>query len=229
MFACVLAASMAQAQAPAAPQGGQKIPLNEGLRRAYNTIKMNLTEAAQKFGEADYSYRPSPDIRVYGGAAGARRQLAVQRVRGGARREEPASGDQPRTNEDVESRHHSGARRLVCVLRSGVRESHRSERGRARAPGDERGRARRRALEPHRAQQRGIRHPDGLPPHQGHRPALNGARDAGTRCGRCRRPRRASAVRQMVPGSGLRQVPRSESSAEPERHSIAAPYATSHL
>jgi hypothetical protein len=27
---------------------------------------MNLTESAQKFGEADYSYRPSPEIRVYG-------------------------------------------------------------------------------------------------------------------------------------------------------------------
>jgi hypothetical protein len=28
---------------------------------------MNLTEAAQKLGDADYSYRPSPEIRVYGG------------------------------------------------------------------------------------------------------------------------------------------------------------------
>ena len=69
MSACVLTASMAQAQAPApaAQQGGQKIPLSEGLRRSYNTIKMNLTETAQKLGEADYSYRPSPDIRVFGG------------------------------------------------------------------------------------------------------------------------------------------------------------------
>jgi hypothetical protein len=67
MFACALTASIAEAQAPPAPQEGQKIPLSEGLRRAYNTIKMNLTEAAEKLGEADYSYRPSPDIRVYGG------------------------------------------------------------------------------------------------------------------------------------------------------------------
>jgi hypothetical protein len=64
MFACVLTAATAQAQAPA--QGGQKIPLSEGLRRSYNTMKMNLTETAQKFGEADYQYRPSPDIRVFG-------------------------------------------------------------------------------------------------------------------------------------------------------------------
>ena len=65
MSACVLTASMAQAQAPApAAEGGQKIPLSEGLRRSYNTVKMNLTESAQKLGEADYSYRPSPDIRT---------------------------------------------------------------------------------------------------------------------------------------------------------------------
>lgn len=77
MFAFGLTASAAhtQAQAPAAPQGGQggqagqggqTVPLSLGLQRSYNTIKMNLTETAQKFGEADYSYRPSPEIRVFG-------------------------------------------------------------------------------------------------------------------------------------------------------------------
>ena len=69
MFACVLMTSTAQAQtpAPAAPGAGQKIPLSEGLRRSYNTLKMNLTETAQKFDEATYSYTPSPDIRGFGG------------------------------------------------------------------------------------------------------------------------------------------------------------------
>jgi hypothetical protein len=68
MFACVLMASTAQAQAPAPPaaQGGQKIPFSEGLRRSYATLKMNLTETAQKFDEATYSYTPSKDIRVFG-------------------------------------------------------------------------------------------------------------------------------------------------------------------
>jgi hypothetical protein len=65
VFASVLVASPVLAQAPAAQ--GQKIPLSEGLRRSYATLKMNLTEAAGKFGDADYSYRPSPDIRVFGG------------------------------------------------------------------------------------------------------------------------------------------------------------------
>lgn len=64
MFACVLTASTTWAQAPA--QAGQKVQLSEGLRRSYNTIKMNLTEAAQKFDEATYGYTPSPDIRGFG-------------------------------------------------------------------------------------------------------------------------------------------------------------------
>lgn len=67
VFACALVPIAALAQAPAAAQGGQQIPLSEGLRRSYNTLKMNLTETAQKLPDADYSYRPSPDIRPFGG------------------------------------------------------------------------------------------------------------------------------------------------------------------
>jgi len=63
VVAFVLMASVVRAQAPA---GGQKVQLSEGLRRSYNAIKMNLTEAAEKVSEADYSYRPSPEIRPYG-------------------------------------------------------------------------------------------------------------------------------------------------------------------
>ena len=66
MFACAVTAAPALAQAPPAAQGGQKIPLSEGLRRSYNTLKMNLTEAAQKFDDANYGYTPSPDIRGFG-------------------------------------------------------------------------------------------------------------------------------------------------------------------
>jgi hypothetical protein len=66
MFACAVTAAPALAQAPPAAQGGQKIPLSEGLRRSYATLKLNLTEAAQKFDEASYAYTPSPDIRGYG-------------------------------------------------------------------------------------------------------------------------------------------------------------------
>jgi hypothetical protein len=50
MFACMLTASTARAQAPAG--GGQKVPLSEGLRRSYNTLKMNLTETCFRRPEA---------------------------------------------------------------------------------------------------------------------------------------------------------------------------------
>jgi hypothetical protein len=66
-FVLTLMASVANAQAPAAPAAGQKIDLATGLQRAYAGIKLNLTEAAEKLGEADYTHRPSPQIRPYGG------------------------------------------------------------------------------------------------------------------------------------------------------------------
>ena len=62
----VSTASVASAQAPAGG-AGQKVTLALGLQRAYAAIKTNLTEAAEKLSEADYGYRPSPDIRPYGG------------------------------------------------------------------------------------------------------------------------------------------------------------------
>lgn len=63
--AFVLTASVASAQAPAG--GGQKVNLATGLQRAYANIKLNLTEAAEKLPEADYTYTPSKDIRPFGG------------------------------------------------------------------------------------------------------------------------------------------------------------------
>jgi hypothetical protein len=69
VFAAVLfTVSVVSAQAPAAPAGGgQKINLATGLQRAYATIKLNLTEAAEKLGEADYTYTPAKEIRPFGG------------------------------------------------------------------------------------------------------------------------------------------------------------------
>jgi hypothetical protein len=66
-FALVLTASLASAQTPPA---GQKISLAQGLQRSYATVKQNLTEAADKLSDADYTWRPSPDIRPYGGQFG---------------------------------------------------------------------------------------------------------------------------------------------------------------
>lgn len=62
-----LSVSAAGAQAPA---GGQRIGLAASLQRSYNGIKLNLTEAANKLSDAEYSFRPSPEIRIYGGQFG---------------------------------------------------------------------------------------------------------------------------------------------------------------
>ena len=63
----IIATTLASAQAPA---GGQKIGLALQMQRQYATVKQNLTEAADKFADADYAYRPSPDIRPYGSEFG---------------------------------------------------------------------------------------------------------------------------------------------------------------
>jgi uncharacterized damage-inducible protein DinB len=63
----LLVASTGSAQAPA---GGQKISLAQGLQRSYNGIKTNLNEAAAKMPDADFGYRPSAEIRTYGGQLG---------------------------------------------------------------------------------------------------------------------------------------------------------------
>src|SRR3954463_11974878 len=66
VFAFVfITASAASAQAPAAG-AGQTIGLAPGLQRSYAGVKANLTEAAGKLADADYTYRPSPEIRPYG-------------------------------------------------------------------------------------------------------------------------------------------------------------------
>ena len=55
-----ITATAASAQAPAAG-GGQTIGLAAGLQRSYAGVKANLTEAAAKLADADYTYRPSPE------------------------------------------------------------------------------------------------------------------------------------------------------------------------
>jgi hypothetical protein len=63
----LITASAALAQQPPAAAGGQTIGLAAGLQRSYAGVKANLMEAAEKLADADYTYRPSPDIRPYGG------------------------------------------------------------------------------------------------------------------------------------------------------------------
>ncbi len=61
----MLFAASAAAQAPAA---GQKLGLAASMQRAYTTLKENLTQAAEKMPEANYTFKPAsdPDLRTYG-------------------------------------------------------------------------------------------------------------------------------------------------------------------
>lgn len=59
----LLAATPAFAQMGGPPQ---KITLATGLQRAYDGVKRNLTEMAEKMPEADYGYKPHADSRIFG-------------------------------------------------------------------------------------------------------------------------------------------------------------------
>lgn len=60
--AFLLAAGVAGAQGPAP----QKVSLAAGLQRSYDNVKRNLTEMAAKMPEADYGFKPTPEVRSFG-------------------------------------------------------------------------------------------------------------------------------------------------------------------
>jgi|SRR5579883_798384 len=45
-------------------------PLSSEMKASYNGIKNNLIKMAEKMPEENYSYKPSPDIRTFGGLMG---------------------------------------------------------------------------------------------------------------------------------------------------------------
>jgi uncharacterized damage-inducible protein DinB len=59
----VAAPALAFAQAAAAPQ---TFTLSGNMVRGYQNIERNLTEAAEKMPEADYAFKPTPEIRPFG-------------------------------------------------------------------------------------------------------------------------------------------------------------------
>lgn len=59
----LLSATPVLAQMGGAPQ---KISLAQGLTRAYDGVKRNITEMSEKMAEADYGYKPHPDSRTFG-------------------------------------------------------------------------------------------------------------------------------------------------------------------
>lgn len=64
--AAVMATAQAQAQQPAAPAAPQTFTLSGNMVRGYQNLQRNLTEAAEKMPEANYSFKPTPDVRPFG-------------------------------------------------------------------------------------------------------------------------------------------------------------------
>jgi uncharacterized damage-inducible protein DinB len=68
---CTVAAAPALAQAPSSPQAPKEPPpplsLSDGLKQAWATIKRNVRESADKVSDADYAFKPTPDVRSFGG------------------------------------------------------------------------------------------------------------------------------------------------------------------
>ena len=62
---CLVFAALAL---PAAAQDAPPPPLGagRGVNQMYTTVKTYLTESASKMAEADFAFRPSPDVRTYG-------------------------------------------------------------------------------------------------------------------------------------------------------------------
>jgi hypothetical protein len=61
----VLLSTSAAAQPP---PPGQPLTLSASIQRGYNTIKMNLTQSAEKLSDADYRFKvgPQPETRTFG-------------------------------------------------------------------------------------------------------------------------------------------------------------------
>jgi len=59
----LMAATPAFAQMGGPPQ---KITLAQGITRAYDGVKRNITEMSEKMPDADYGYKPHPDSRTFG-------------------------------------------------------------------------------------------------------------------------------------------------------------------
>jgi uncharacterized damage-inducible protein DinB len=63
-----LAVAVAAAQTP--PPAPQSLGLAEGLKRAWNGVKQNVTETAEKMPESNFGYKPTPDVRSFGEVLG---------------------------------------------------------------------------------------------------------------------------------------------------------------
>jgi hypothetical protein len=88
----MLAAATASAQPPAAGPVG----LAQGLQNAYNNLKRNVTESADKMPEAEYGSKPStmPEVRTFGQLWGHLAQSQFGQCSAAAGVPNPAQGKQ---------------------------------------------------------------------------------------------------------------------------------------
>jgi len=65
---CVLSGIMLTASASfgQGPGGGAPVGIAVGLQRQYAALRTNLMQSAEKMSEADYSFKPTNEIRGYG-------------------------------------------------------------------------------------------------------------------------------------------------------------------
>jgi len=66
--ALFLAVGVAAAQTP--PPAPQSVGLAEGLKRSWNNVKQNVTETADKMPEANFAFKPTPEVRSFGQVLG---------------------------------------------------------------------------------------------------------------------------------------------------------------
>jgi hypothetical protein len=65
-LAIAFAAVAAAAGAQTAPPAGQKFTLSGNLLRGHQSIQRNLLEAAEKMPDADFNFKPTPEMRPFG-------------------------------------------------------------------------------------------------------------------------------------------------------------------
>jgi uncharacterized damage-inducible protein DinB len=61
-----MAPAAARAQQPPAPAAPQTFTLSGNMIRGYQALQRNLTEAAEKMPEANYSFKPTTEVRPFG-------------------------------------------------------------------------------------------------------------------------------------------------------------------
>jgi uncharacterized damage-inducible protein DinB len=64
--AFALAFSSVHAQAPALPRPPSANPISDALRNSWNGVKRDIKESADLMPEANYSFKPTPEVRSFG-------------------------------------------------------------------------------------------------------------------------------------------------------------------